>query len=77
MFRNPLEERGCKGGQNQNWLPNSCLLEGPQVGGNATSPLRQRGQNQDTKKTKKKQKQKFSHDIHDSASGSIVTPTGV
>ena len=45
MFRNPLEERGgggCKGGQNQNWLPNHCLLEGPQVGGNATSPLHSR-----------------------------------
>ena len=28
MFRNPLEERGgvCKGGQNQSWLPNPCLL---------------------------------------------------
>ena len=44
MFRNPLEEGGggCKGGQNQNWLPNPCLVEGPQVGGNATSPLHSR-----------------------------------
>ena len=32
MFRNPLEERGGGGvakGDNQNWLPNPCLREGP------------------------------------------------
>ena len=29
-------------GQNQNWLPKPCLLRGPQVGGNATSPLHSR-----------------------------------
>ena len=46
MFPNPSEERGgggCKGGQNQNWLPNPCLWGGPQVGANATSPLHSRG----------------------------------
>ena len=41
----PLHSRGSpmKGGQNQNWMPNPCLLGGPQVGGNATSPLHSRG----------------------------------
>ena len=29
--------------QNQKWLPHTCLLGGPQVGGNATSPLHSRG----------------------------------
>ena len=29
-------------GHNQNWLPHPCLLEGPQVGGFATQPLRSR-----------------------------------
>ena len=43
-----------KGGQNQNWMPNPCLLGGPQVGGNATSPLNSRGS--PTKGTKSKQK---------------------
>ena len=50
----PKHPRGSpkKGGQNQNWMPNPCLLGGPQVGGNATSPLHSRefpkkgGQNQ-------------------------------
>ena len=32
-----------KGGQNQNWLPQSYLLGGPKEGGNATSPLHSRG----------------------------------
>ena len=41
----PLHSRGSpmKGEQNQNWMPNPCLLGGPQVGGNATSPLHSRG----------------------------------
>ena len=41
----PLHSRGSpkKGGQNQNWMPNPCLLGGPQVGGNATSLLHSRG----------------------------------
>ena len=30
-------------GENQNWLPHPCLLEGPKEGGIATSPLRSRG----------------------------------
>ena len=47
----PLHSRGSpkKGGQNQNWMPNPCLLGGPQVGGNATSPRgspKKGGQNQ-------------------------------
>ena len=29
--------------QNQNWLPQLCLLGGPKVGGSATSPLHSRG----------------------------------
>ena len=60
MFRNPLEERGggCKGGQNQNWLPHPCLLEGPQVAEMLRHPCilddpQQKGQNQNTKKNKK------------------------
>ena len=32
-----------KGEQNQNWLPQPCLLRGPKVGGSATSPLHSRG----------------------------------
>ena len=32
-----------KGGQNQNWLPQPCLLRGPKVGKSATSPLHSRG----------------------------------
>ena len=32
-----------KGNQNQNWLPQPCLLGGPKVGGSATSPLHSRG----------------------------------
>ena len=32
-----------KAGQNQNWLPHPCLLEGPKEGKNATSPLHSRG----------------------------------
>ena len=32
-----------KGEQNQNWLPQPCLLGGPLVGGSATSPLHFRG----------------------------------
>ena len=49
MFQNPLEERGGKGLQRAQyvfffyWMPNPCLLGGPQVGGNATSPLHSRG----------------------------------
>ena len=37
----PLHSWGSpkKGGQNQNWMPNPCLMGGPQVGRNATSPL--------------------------------------
>ena len=40
----PLHSRGSpnKGGENQNSMPNPCLLGGPQVGGNATSPLHSR-----------------------------------
>ena len=34
---------GQKWGLNQNWLPRPYLLGGPQVGGNATSPLHSRG----------------------------------
>ena len=32
-----------KGEQNQNWLPEPCLLGGPKVGGSAMSPLHSRG----------------------------------
>ena len=32
-----------RGEQNDNWLPQPCLLEGPKKGGNATSPLHPRG----------------------------------
>ena len=32
-----------KGEQNQNWLPQPCLLGGPKVGGSATSPRCSRG----------------------------------
>ena len=46
------QSAGLKEGQNQNWLPHPCLLGGPQVGGNATSPLNSRGS--PTKGTKSK-----------------------
>ena len=32
-----------RGEQNEKWLPHPCLLGGPQVGANATSPLHSRG----------------------------------
>ena len=32
-----------KGEQNQNWLPQPCLLAGPKVGGSARSPLHSQG----------------------------------
>ena len=32
-----------KGEQNQNWLPQPCLLRGPKVGGRAMQPLHSRG----------------------------------
>ena len=54
MLRHPyiLGDPQNKGGRNQKWLPHLYLLRGPQVGGNATSPLHTRipqnkgGQNQ-------------------------------
>ena len=53
-FRGPKSGRKChvtpafsgvpnKGEQNQNWLPQSCLLGGPKVGGSAMLPLHSRG----------------------------------
>ena len=41
----PLHSRGSpnKWGQNQNWLPEPCLLGDPQGGGNATSTLLSQG----------------------------------
>ena len=41
MLRHPyiLGDPQNKGGQNQKWVPHACSLRGPQVGGNATSPL--------------------------------------
>ena len=41
----PLHSRGSpdKGGQNQNWLPQPCLLRGLKEGGNAMLPLHSRG----------------------------------
>ena len=50
------QESPNKGGQNQNWLPEPCLLGGPKVGGNATSPLHSRGS--PTKGTKSKHEKK-------------------
>ena len=53
--RGPKKERKChvtpcilggrqtKGGQNQNWLPHNCLLGGPEMCRNATSPRHSRG----------------------------------
>ena len=45
MLRHPyiLGDPQIKGGQNQKWVPHRCLLGGPQVGGNATSPLHTQG----------------------------------
>ena len=45
MLRHPciLWDPQNNGGQNQKWLPHTCLLGGPQVGGHATSPLHSRG----------------------------------
>ena len=49
-------------GQNQNWLPQPCLLGGPKVGGNATSPLHSRGP--PTKGTESKRAQKRADMLH-------------
>ena len=48
--------------QNQNWLPQPCLLRGPKEGGNATSPLHSRGSA--TKGTKSKRAQKRAEMLH-------------
>ena len=49
-------------GQDQNWLPQPCLIGGPKVGGNATSPLHCQGS--PTKGTKSKRAQKRAEMLH-------------
>ena len=73
----PLHSRGSpkKGGQNQNWMPNPCLLGGPQVGGNATSPLHSRGS--PTKGTKSKQKKSKKNQNKNCPMVCLILPTAL
>ena len=85
MFRNPLEERGggvAKGDKIRigcltpafwrahKWaemLRHPCILDDPNKGDKIKTQ----------KKNQKKQKQKFSHRVNDSASRPTITPNGV
>ena len=60
----PLHSRGSpnKGEQNENWVPQPCLLGGPTVGANATPPLHSRGS--PTKGTKSKRTQERAEMLH-------------
>ena len=57
----PVQSQGSpnKGGQNQKWLPHTCLLGGPQVGGNAASTLHSGGS-----PNKGGQNQKWGHTVY-------------